>query len=116
MTVEPLPVALPEIDRPDGLAWRPLGPQDVDAVDALHRDAVRGMGAHTIKPEEISFFLSMLSGRGRILGLERGSALVAYGVLQHDLKAADNPCEALGLPPGTSVMKLAGAAVRHDWR
>ena len=60
--------------------------------------------------------LSLLSGRGRILGLERGSELVAYGVLQHDLKAEDDPCEVLGLSPGTSVVKLAGAAVGHDWR
>lgn len=116
MSVALLPVPLPAIDRPGGLVWRLLGPPDVDAVDALHRDAVRGMGVHAVKLEEKSFFLSLLSGRGRILGLERGSELVAYGVLQHDLKAEDDPCEGLGLSPGTSVVKLAGAAVGYDWR
>lgn len=115
MTVPP-PTPLPSIALPEGLCWRLLGTDDLDAIEALHHDAIRGMGVQAVKPEERSFFLSLLAGRGRVLGIESGSRLIAYGVLQHDLLAYDNPCEALGLPLSSSVVKLAGAAVEHDWR
>lgn len=101
---------------PAGLAWRRLTLADLDAIYALHCTSIAGMEVKSVKLETRSFFVSMIGDRGQVIGLFNGADLVAYGVLQHDLKLGDNPLPALGLPAQTPICKLAGAAVAQDWR
>lgn len=100
----------------DTLHWRLLQPHDLDAMHALHLHSIEGMVVQTVKPETRDFLASLLGGRGRVPGGWAGDALVAYGVLQHDLLADDAPHALLGLPAAAPLCKLAGAAVRRDWR
>ena len=100
----------------DALHWRRLQPHDLDAMHALHLHSIEGMAVQTVKPETRDFLASLLGGRGRVLGGWTGAALVAYGVLQHDLLADDAPRALLGLPEGAPLCKLAGAAVHRAWR
>lgn len=89
---------------------------DLDAVLALHRRSVQGLGPEVVKPETPTFFRELLEGRGSILGVRQGDSLVAYAVLQRDLLPIDDPSALLGLPSGTPVVKLAGAGVDPAWR
>ncbi len=103
-------------DDPPDLHWRPLQPGDLPAMDALHRRSIAGMAAQVVKPETVEFLASLLHGRGRVIGAWHGAALVAYGVLQHELLAEDDPRQLLGLAAGHPLAKLAGAAVAPSWR
>lgn len=98
------------------LAWRRLQLSDLDAIEALHRLSIQGLGPEVVKAETREFFISLLSGRGEIHGVFDGDSLVAYGVLQHDLLPQDDPRRHLGLGPDVPVRKLAGAAVHPQWR
>ena len=98
------------------LDWRLLQPQDLPAMHALHLCSIEGMAAQTVKPETREFLHGLLLGRGRVIGAWHGAALAAYGVLQHDLLAQDDPRPLLGLAPGQVLYKLAGAAVAPAWR
>ncbi|MBN9340283.1 MAG: hypothetical protein J0H52_09420 [Comamonadaceae bacterium] len=101
---------------PAALDWRPLRPEDLPAMHALHLCSIAGMAAQTVKPETREFLHGLLQGRGRVIGAWQGGALAAYGVLQHDLLAQDDPRALLGLAPGHALYKLAGAAVAPAWR
>lgn len=101
---------------PQGLVIRQLAVSDLEAVDGLHRRSISGLGADVVKPEEKKFFEELLGGRGRLIGIEDDDRLVAYGVLQHDLHADDNPREQLGVLPGAELLKLAGSGVDHRYR
>lgn len=109
------PVPSPSLS-PAALDWRPLRPEDLPAMHALHLCSIAGMAAQTVKPETREFLHGLLQGRGRVIGAWQGGALVAYGVLQHDLLAQDDPRALLGLAPGHALYKLAGAAVAPAWR
>lgn len=98
------------------LTWRALQPADLTALHALHRASIAGMPPAVVKPESLDFLASLLHGRARVQGAWDGDALVAYGVLQHDLLPADNPRAHLGLAPAQALFKLAGAAVAPPWR
>lgn len=110
------PSTSPAAPTPPALAWRLLQPADLDAMEVLHRLSLAGMAAHTVKAESRDFLASLLQGRGQVIGAWAGQALVAYGVLQHDLLPEDDPRPHLGLPADRPVAKLAGAAVAPDWR
>ncbi|WP_029004088.1 hypothetical protein [Azorhizobium doebereinerae] len=113
------------IDGPaagDALSWRALGPPDLDAVYALHRQAIgEAIRPEVVKPETRDFFAGILGGRGRMVGVfadgdgaDRAGAepeLVAYGVLQRVLPAYDDPRPHIGAPADAPVAKLAGASV-----
>lgn len=101
---------------PAALDWRPLRPEDLPAMHALHLCSIAGMAAQTVKPETREFLHGLLQGRGRVIGAWQGGALAAYGVLQHDLLAQDDPRALLGLAHGHALYKLAGAAVAPAWR
>lgn len=101
---------------PEALTWRELDSADLEAVSALHRLSIQGVGPEVVKREQTRFFESLLAGRGWITGVFEGSELVAYGVLQQDLLPEDDPREHLGLPADVIVRKLAGAAVAPRWR
>ncbi len=109
------PVLSPSLS-PAALDWRPLRPEDLPAMHALHLCSIAGMAAQTVKPETREFLHGLLQGRGRVIGAWQGGALAAYGVLQHDLLAQDDPRALLGLAPGHALYKLAGAAVAPAWR
>jgi len=109
------PVPSPSLS-PAALDWRPLRPEDLPAMHALHLCSIAGMAAQTVKPETREFLHGLLQGRGRVIGAWQGGALAAYGVLQHDLLAQDDPRALLGLAPGHALYKLAGAAVAPAWR
>ena len=96
-------------------AWRELGLADLDAIEALHRSSIGAAGPDVVKPENRDFFAGLLKGRGRLVGLFE-QELVAYGVLQHDILANDDPREQLGYGASTSIAKLAGAAVASTHR
>lgn len=81
------------------LDWRLLQPEDLPAMHALHLCSIEGMAAQTVKPETREFLHGLLLGRGRVIGAWHGAALAAYGVLQHDLLAQDDPRPLLGLAP-----------------
>lgn len=98
------------------LQWRELRPADLAAMHALHQASIRGLPPAIVKPESLDFLASLLHGRGRVQGAWDGDALVAYGVLQHDVLPADDPRAHLGLKPHQPVFKLAGAAVASQWR
>ena len=98
------------------LNWRPLHPGDLTTMHALHLRSIAGMAARVVKPETLEFLASLLDGRGRVIGAWQGEALVAYGVLQHELLAEDDPRRVLGLAAGHPLAKLAGAAVAPEWR
>lgn len=100
----------------DGLQWRLLQPHDLSAMHGLHLRSIAGMAAPIVKPESREFLYGLLHGRGRVIGAWQGDALVAYGVLQHDLQAHDDPRALLGLGAAHAVYKLAGAAVEPQWR
>ena len=100
----------------EALHWRLLQPHDLDQMHALHLRSIEGMAAQAVKPEKREFLLSLLQGRGRVLGGWAGAALVAYGVLQHELLAQDAPHALLGLAADAPLCKLAGAAVDPAWR
>jgi GNAT superfamily N-acetyltransferase len=101
---------------PQGLVIRQLAVSDLEAVDDLHRRSIAGLGADIVKPEKKKFFEDLLGGRGRLIGIEDDARLVAYGVLQHDLHADDNPREQLGVLPEFLLLKLAGSGVDHRYR
>jgi GNAT superfamily N-acetyltransferase len=109
------PVPSPSLS-PAALDWRPLRPEDLPAMHALHLCSIAGMAAQTVKPETREFLHGLLQGRGRVIGAWQGGALAAYGVLQHDLLAQDDPRALLGLAPSHALYKLAGAAVAPPWR
>lgn len=109
------PVPSPSLS-PAALDWRPLRPEDLPAMHALHLCSIAGMAVQTVKPETREFLHGLLQGRGRVIGAWQGGALAAYGVLQHDLLAQDDPRALLGLAPGHALYKLAGAAVAPAWR
>lgn len=98
------------------LQWRTLQTADLDTMYALHLRSIAGMALATVKPETREFLHSLLEGRGQVIGAWQGRALVAYGVLQHDLLAYDDPRALLGLGADARVGKLAGAAVEPAWR
>ncbi|WP_234052573.1 MULTISPECIES: GNAT family N-acetyltransferase [unclassified Xanthobacter] len=97
---------------------RPLGADDVDAIEALHRVAIGPVTRpEVVKPESRSYFQSVVAeGRGSAVGIFDGEALVAYGILQHEHTPADGPHRLLNLPPETSIGRLAGASVHPDHR
>jgi len=96
---------------------RELGPDDLDAVEVLHRMAIGPVARpDVVKPESRSYFEGILAGRGRTVGLFEGADLVAYGILQHDHTPKDGPHRLLKLPPETPVGRLAGASVHPDHR
>ena len=98
------------------LDCRLLAPTDLDAMESLHRLSTAGMEPHLVKRESREFLDSLLSGRGTVFGALAGEQLVAYGVLQHDLLAQDDPRALLGIAPDRPLLKLAGAAVAPAWR
>lgn len=99
------------------LHWRLLQPQDLDAMETLHRLSIANLPPQTVKPEKREFLQSLLQGRGRVVGAWHSTTeLVAYGVLQHDLLPDDDPREHLQLPKQQAVAKLAGAAVAPAWQ
>ena len=98
------------------LTWRELRPADLATLHALHRASIAGLPPAMVKPESLDFLASLLHGRARVQGAWDGDALVAYGVLQHDLLPTDNPRAHLGLAPAQALFKLAGAAVAPHWR
>ena len=98
------------------LTWRELRPADLAALHALHRASIAGLPPAMVKPESLDFLASLLHGRARVQGAWDNDALVAYGVLQHDLLPTDNPRAHLGLAPAQALFKLAGAAVAPHWR
>jgi hypothetical protein len=100
----------------DALVWRRLGPPDLQAVEALHRRSIAGLGPAVVKAEHPGFFAGILESRGLVTGVCHGDALVAYGVLQHDLLPEDDPRRLLGLGDDIPVRKLAGAAVDPGWQ
>ena len=110
------PSTSPAAPTPSTLAWRLLQPADLDTMEVLHRLSLAGMAAHTVKAESRDFLASLLQGRGQVIGAWAGQALVAYGVLQHDLLPEDDPRPHLGLSADRPAAKLAGAAVAPDWR
>lgn len=111
---EPATQAGPDSSPP--LVWRRLVASDLSAIHALHRLSLQGVGPDVVKAETQEFFASLLDGRGEIVGVFREAALVAYGVLQHDLLPDDDPRAHLGLGREVPVRKLAGAAVHPSWR
>ena len=100
----------------EALNWRLLQPADLDAMEALHHLSIAGMPAQLVKPESREFLAGLLHGRGRVISAWTDAQLVAYGVLQHDLLAEDDPRAPLGLAPDHPIAKLAGAAVTPEWR
>lgn len=100
----------------EDLIWRRLEAADLDSVEALHRAVMAGLGPNVVKPEKRDFLAEMLGPRGRTLGVFDGHALVAYGVLQHDIPATDDPRDAVGLPFSIPLMKLAGTSVAPSHR
>ncbi|MDR0216033.1 MAG: hypothetical protein LBJ15_18845 [Comamonas sp.] len=98
------------------LRWHLLQVADLQAMHELHLLSIAGMAAQAVKPETRDFMLSLLQGRGRVIGAWHENTLVAYGVLQHDLLAHDDPRSLLGLAAAQPVCKLAGAAVDPGWR
>ncbi|MBA4791025.1 MAG: hypothetical protein H2042_15090 [Rhizobiales bacterium] len=106
--------AAASLDPP--LAWRELGPEDLDEVDTLHREAMGPVvRPEIVKPESRAYFQSILSGRGRVIGAF-APHLVAYGILQHDHAPSDRWEDELRVADGTSVGRLAGASVHPDFR
>ncbi|MFG1431616.1 hypothetical protein V5F44_12640 [Xanthobacter sp. V2C-8] len=96
---------------------RELGPDDLDAMEALHRLSIGPVARpEVVKPESRAYFEGILAGRGRTIGLFEGADLVAYGILQHDHTPEDGPHRLLHLPAGTPVGRLAGASVHPDYR
>ena len=62
-------------------AARLLEPSDVDAVYALHREAIRGMGSDLVASETRAFFVDHVARIGRLCGVTAGTRLIAYAVL-----------------------------------
>lgn len=98
------------------LHWRALLPDDLTAMYDLHQRSLEGMAVQVVKPESRDFLRELLQGRGIVTGAWCEDALVAYGVLQHDLLPEDDPRDLLGLAAAQPVRKLAGAAVAPGWR
>lgn len=99
------------------LTLRELTADDLDAVDALNHHAVGPVvDPNVVKPESHAYFETIFAGRGFFKGIFDGPALIAYGILQHDHAAADDPRPSLGLAPGAPVGRLAGARVAPAYR
>jgi GNAT superfamily N-acetyltransferase len=96
--------------------WRLLQLEELPAIEGLHRLSIGTAGPDVVKPENRDFFAGLLAGRGRMLGLYDGAELIAYGVLQTDLLANDDPRAALGIGRHLAIAKLAGAAVAPGHR
>lgn len=101
--------------RDAALCWRPLGPADVPAVDALHRRALGTLAnPDWVRPEATAFFAAVLGPDGFGLGVEAEGRLVAYGLVQTRLEAEDRV--ALPWPDARPTAKLCGAAVDPAFR
>lgn len=100
------------------ITWSVLTLADLETMYALHVCSIAGMSVQAVKPESKEFLHSILAGRGVVMGAWHGTTLVAYGVLQHDLKPEDLWLAGKLLLPGSppSFYKLAGAAVHPAWR
>lgn len=93
--------------------WRALGSGDLDAIYALHLEAIAAIDDKTlVKPETKAFFAGILGGGGRIVGAFDDRGLAAYGVLQLELPASEDARPVIGLPQSIALAKLAGASVR----
>ena len=89
-----------------------LGPNDLDAIFALHVIAIRAIGRpELVKPESKDFFRRILAGSGRAIGVTQDDALAAYGILQLELPPSEDARPLLALKSGDSLAKLAGASV-----
>lgn len=109
--------ALREAAPTTSLTSRELGPGDLDAVEILHHQAIGPLvRPEVVKPENRSYFESILGGRGWVVGIHDGPELVAYGILQHDHAPKDGPHRLLGLDPERPVGRLAGASVHPAYR
>ena len=97
-------------------AWQVLGAGHLDAIEHLHRLSIGSAGPDVVKPETRDFFAGLLAGRGRILGCFDRGALIAYGVLQTEILAYDDPRAELGYAADRGIAKLAGAAVAPSHR
>ncbi|MGU3494992.1 GNAT family N-acetyltransferase [Xanthobacteraceae bacterium A53D] len=101
----------------EAMTWRALALPDLDAIYALHRQAIgAAIRPEVVKPETRDFFAGILEGRGRIEGVFEAGELIAYGVLQHVLPAYDDPRPHIGAPAEAPVAKLAGASVAPEHR
>jgi hypothetical protein len=89
-----------------------LAPGDLDAIFALHLEALAAVGRpELVKPESKDFFKRMLAGAGRVIGASRSGVLVAYGVLQLDLPPSEDARPLLALKSNDDLATLAGASV-----
>jgi len=94
-----------------------LSNDNLDEMFAVHQAAIAAVGRpDLVKPESLAFFRRILSGAGRVIGVYRDDALVAYGVLQLDLPPSEDARPLLGLSLNDSLAKLAGASVLpREW-
>ncbi|MEW6255163.1 MAG: hypothetical protein AB1592_04340 [Pseudomonadota bacterium] len=98
------------------LTWRELGPDDLDALDDLHRLSMGPVvRPEIVKPESKAYFQSILLGRGQVIGAF-APHLVAYGILQHDHAPADRWEDELKVAENTPIGRLAGASVHPEFR
>lgn len=106
-------------ERLTQLVRRPLGPADLPAVMDLHVRACAGISDQVVRPETEAFFAHMLGGGAVGEGLydPASGALIAYGLLQTDLRGEEALMAALpAAVAGLRAGKLAGAAVDPAWR
>jgi hypothetical protein len=93
---------------------RPVTVDDLDAVYALHLEAVDSMTSPgLVRRDERAYFESHVDGDGFILGVFCDGCLVGYGLTSFPRDGSENYGVVLGLPAGELplVGQLEGAAV-----
>ncbi|MFN3988263.1 MAG: hypothetical protein ACK4KV_22480 [Rhodocyclaceae bacterium] len=123
MTTDCLPDDFPRRIRARGgsevaCSARLLEADDVDAVYALHREAIHGMGSELVASETLAFFVDHVARAGRLCGVVSGTRLIAYAVL--GLPGAGDPNFGTDLDLGAEdlarVAHLDGVGVLPDFR
>lgn len=121
-----LPLDGPQLDGftpPANCRLRLLTRADLAAMLDLHRAILAEVPPGAVRPERPEFFAMLLGGGGLVPALvDPAGRLAGYAVLQYDLAEETELIARLSLPPPPSLIapqrlaKLAGAAVRADWR
>ncbi|MEO1194112.1 MAG: hypothetical protein AAFY02_20320 [Pseudomonadota bacterium] len=108
---------LDDLALPQDMAWSALRLDQVAEVEAMQARVYAGLEDHDhFKPAPQGFFASVVKGRGSVLTVRHGAAVVAFGTLLTGLAPGESIRQMVGLADGTPLAMMQGAVVDPAYR